>query len=54
MVHAEELELFIKCGVDLVLGKPLKMTEVDAIISYTRANGFVSSLDASGRRRLLY
>ena len=53
MVHEEELEEFIKFGVDLVLGKPLKMAEVDAVLTYTKSNGFVSKCDPSGLRRLL-
>jgi len=49
-----DVEDFIQHGADLVLTKPLRMNELDAIISHFRIHGFVSKTDSSGRRYLYH
>jgi DNA-binding response OmpR family regulator len=43
----EDVENFINCGADLVLTKPLKMNQLEALLNHCKRNGFDSIVDGT-------
>jgi len=41
----EDVENFINCGADLVLTKPLKINQLEALLAHCKNNGFQSVVD---------